>query len=119
VIELGGNITLVGFREIDKSELVVAKKIVGSYARKFSDTVSDFEHLTITLKPVHKHEGGGEKFELDAKAAIAGKLLVSEVVERNLFVGLDAVVSKVYLMAEKNLEKQKDRDQNKIFKEKL
>jgi ribosome-associated translation inhibitor RaiA len=118
-MELGGNITLVGFKEIDKEELVVVKKMIGSYARKFSDTVSDFEHLTLTLKPVHRHEGGGEKFELDAKVLIKGKLLVSEVVDRNLFVGLDSVMGKVYDMAEKIHEKQKDMDQDKTFKEKL
>lgn len=109
MIELGGNITLVGFKEIDKAELVVVKKLVGSYARKFSDLVPNFEHLTVTLKPVHKTEGS-EKYELHAKALIKGNTVVSELVERNLFVGLDSVLSKVFGEAERDVSKQKERD---------
>ena len=31
MIELGGNITLAGFKELDHAELIVVKKITGSY----------------------------------------------------------------------------------------
>jgi len=110
MMELGGNITLVGFKVLDEGELIVVKKMVGGYARKFSDLESGFERLTVTLKPIHKHEGGGEKFELDARALINGTPFVSEIVDRNLFVGLDSVLSKVSLMVEKHLDKQKDKD---------
>jgi hypothetical protein len=98
VMELGGNITLVGFKEIDKAELVVVKKLVGSYARKLSDSVPGFEGLTVTLKIVHKTEAS-EKHELHAKVNVRGNPIVSEVVERNLFVGLDEVLKKVHLLA--------------------
>jgi hypothetical protein len=93
--ELGGHITLVGFKEIEKAELVVVKKIVGSYARKLSDTVAGFESITIILKMVHHTAEGHPKYELHAKANIKGNLCVSEVVDRNLFVGLDDVLKKV------------------------
>jgi hypothetical protein len=111
LIELGGNITLVGFKVLGEGELVVVKKMVGGYAQKFSDMESGFERLTITLKPIHKHEGGsGGKFELDARASVNGAPFVAEIVDRNLFVGLDSVMDKVFLMVEKHLEKQKDKD---------
>jgi ribosome-associated translation inhibitor RaiA len=100
VIELGGNITLVGFKEIEKAELVVVKKIVGSYARKMSDTVSGFENLTVSLKSVHK-TASSEKHELHAKAMVNGKPITSETTERNMFVGLDSVLKKVLAMASK------------------
>ncbi|MBW2990979.1 hypothetical protein KY348_04710 [Candidatus Woesearchaeota archaeon] len=100
MIELGGNITLVGFKEIEKGELVVVKKIVGSYARKMSDTVSGFESITVTLKIVHKTEGS-EKYEVHAKAMVGGKPITSETTERNLFVGLDHILKKVQAMASK------------------
>ena len=99
--ELGGNITLVGFKVIDKAELVVVKKIVGSYARKLSDTVHGFEGISLNLKPVHKTEEGHPKYELHAKAIINGKPLVSEVVERNLFMGLDELLKKIMTLASK------------------
>ena len=100
MIELGGNITLVGFKEIEKAELVIVKKLVGSYARKLSDAVSGFENLTVTLKIVHKTEGS-EKYEVHAKVIINGKPITSETTERNLFVGLDDVLKNVLAMASK------------------
>ena len=100
MIELGGNITLAGFKDIDKAELVVVKKIVGSYARKMSDSVSGFENLTVTLKIVHKTEGS-EKYEVHGKAMVSGKPAASETTERNLFVALDDVLKKVLALASK------------------
>ncbi len=100
-MELGGNITLIGFKEIDKAELVVVKKLVGSYTRKLSDTVSGFEGITVSLKLVHKTDEGHPKYELHAKAIISGKPFVSEVVDRNLFVGLDEALKNVMAMASK------------------
>ena len=96
---LGGNITLVGFKAVDRADLVVVKKIVGSYTRKLSDTIPEFESITVTLKLVHHKEEGNPKYELHAKAVVRGKLIASEVTERNLFVGLDDVLKKVLEMA--------------------
>jgi hypothetical protein len=104
VIELGGNITLVGFKDeqlVDKAELVVVKKIVGSYTRKMSDSISGFEGITITLKPVHNTQEGHPKFELHAKALINGNPCTAEVVDRNLFVGLDDVLKKLVTLTSK------------------
>jgi ribosome-associated translation inhibitor RaiA len=92
-IELGGNIVLTGFRERDPAELVVIKKIVGNYARKFADNVEGYESLHITMKPV-----GGEKahkFEVNARLMHGGKLTTSEVVEINLFVCVSDVLKKL------------------------
>jgi hypothetical protein len=103
-MELGGNITLVGFKEISKAELVVVKKIVGSYARKLSDSVNGFERLKVTLKQIHRTEGS-EKFELNSLVVVDGDQSESEVVERNLFVGLDSVLHKVSEHAIRQVEK--------------
>ncbi|NJL44027.1 MAG: hypothetical protein HC945_01740 [Nitrosarchaeum sp.] len=93
-IELGGSITLVGFKERDPAELVVVKKLVGAYARKITDASSGFEGLTVSMKPVHK-QGDSEKFEVHAKVLLAGKPQVSEVTDRNLFVALDSALKKL------------------------
>lgn len=100
MIELGGNITLAGFKEINKGELVVVKKIVGSYARKMSDSISGFENLTVTLKIVHKTEGS-EKYEIHGKIMVNGKPFTSETTERNMFVAMDDVLKKVLALASK------------------
>jgi len=36
-VRLGGNIELIGVDSIDPASMVVLKKIIGSYARKFSE----------------------------------------------------------------------------------
>ena len=100
MIELGGNITLVGFKEIEPAELIVIKKIVGSYARKMSDTVEKFENLTVTLKEIHKTPKS-QKYELHAKLLAGGKTHTSEVVDRNLFVVLDSALKKILTIVTK------------------
>ena len=100
MIELGGNITLVGFRELEPAELIVVKKMVGSYARKMSDLKRDFENLTVTLKEIHKTPKS-QKYELHGKVMVAGKPTNSEVVERNLFIALDAALRKLITVLEK------------------
>ncbi|MCF7798566.1 hypothetical protein K9M74_01545 [Candidatus Woesearchaeota archaeon] len=94
MIELGGNITLVGFKELGYAEFVVVKKVVGNYARKISDK-QEFSNLTITLKPIHKIGEEISKYELKGKLEIDGKLYNSEVVEHNLFVGIDSLLKKL------------------------
>lgn len=91
-IELGGNITLTGFRNLDKAQLVVVKKIVGNYAKKMSETAKKFENLSVTLKKIH---GDGDKYELHAKLMDNGKAFTSEVTDFNLFFALDKVLKKI------------------------
>ena len=94
MIELGGNITLVGFKELGYAELVVIKKVVGNYARKFSEK-GPVNNLTLNLKPIHHTSEDSTKFELKAKADINGKIVNAEIVEFNLFIGLDNVLKKI------------------------
>jgi len=93
-MQLGGNIVLSGFKALDKAELVVVKKIVGSYARKFSDNLKGYEALELHLKEVHKTEGS-EKFELHTKIMYAGKSETTETTNRNIFVALDTTLKKL------------------------
>jgi len=86
--QLGGNITLVGFKELESGEIIVVKKVVGSYARKMSDSSTQFESLTVTLKTVH-HTAKSEKYEVHARLLDNGQLYTGEAVERNLFIALD------------------------------
>lgn len=95
-MELGGNIQLTGFDQLETAELIVVKKIVGNYARKFSE-MCKLEGLHVTFKPVHKTKGS-EKFEIHAQVQDSGKNYNSELTDRNLFVVLDSVL--------KNVEKQ-------------
>jgi hypothetical protein len=93
-IQLGGNIELSGFSELDGANMIVVKKIVGSYARKMSDSVPGFERLRLTLKTVHKQEHS-EKYEIMGQALAEGKSYNSEVTDRNLYVVIDLVLKKL------------------------
>jgi hypothetical protein len=105
-ISLGGNIVLTGFRDLSRQELVIVKKIVGSYARKLSDNLSDFQELKVTLKSVHKTENS-EKYELHTSVRFGRSHFEAGIVERNLFVGLDSCIGKVAEHAMREEEKLK------------
>lgn len=99
-IELGGNITLAGFKDLDHAELIVVKKITGSYTRKFSDALKDFESLSVTMKDVHKTPKS-QKYEIHGKLMVGGKAHTSEVIDRNLFVALDSSLKKILTVVSK------------------
>src|SRR3990170_2817202 len=93
-MELGGNIELSGFNETDTSELIVLKKIIGNYARKFSDYLGQgYERLIINLK--HVHGVKSSKFEVQVRLLANGGQINSEVTENNLFVAIADALKKI------------------------
>lgn len=94
VLSLGGNIQLIGFKQVSMSEVVVVKKIVGGYTRKIQENCNNFQSITVILKEIHKIENSS-KNELHVKVIDDGKAFTSEVVDKNLFVALDATLKKV------------------------
>ena len=88
-MQLGGNIELSGFNSLDGASMVILKKIIGNYGRRFSDTTNKFEKLSVSMKPVQ------ENYEIRAELINDGKSSVSEVVERNLFVAVDSALKKI------------------------
>jgi len=93
-MQLGGNIELSGFKDIDGSTMIVLKKIVGNYAKRLSELAEKFENLKLTMKPVHETEKS-ELYEIHAQMMDNGKPIVSEVTERNLFVAIDNALKKI------------------------
>ena len=53
MIELGSNIKLTGFKELDNGSMVILRKIIGNYARKMSDQDTGYEGLEMTLKIIN------------------------------------------------------------------
>ena len=91
---LGGNVQLTGFREIEGSSMIVVNKLIGTYAKKMSEHAEKMESLHITLKPVHKREKS-EIYEIHAKLVDNGRVYASEAVDRNLFVAVDDVLKRI------------------------
>lgn len=87
-LQLGGNIELSGFNDLESSVMIVLKKIIGNHVRRMNDKCSNFEKLSLTMKTVHAKEKG-EKYELHAQMIDNGKQHNSSCVDRNLFVGVD------------------------------
>ncbi|RME77592.1 hypothetical protein D6774_04000 [Candidatus Woesearchaeota archaeon] len=92
MIELGGNITLVGFSDLDDGSLIILKKMVGNSVRKIQDNSQNFEGFTLTCKNVHSDN----KFELHAKLIDNGKVITSQVTDFNLFYTLDKVLKAIH-----------------------
>ena len=91
-IVLGGNIELVGFKELDGGSMVILKKMVGNHVRKMTETAEKFEKLTVNMKKI----GSGEhKFEVQAKMLDNGKQYTSEVTDFNLFFTVDKALTKI------------------------
>jgi len=93
-ISLGGNIELVGFKQVSMSEVVVVKKLVGNYTRKIQEACNNFQGITVYLKEIHKIENNA-KNEIHVKVIDDGKLFTSEVIDKNMFVALDSALKKV------------------------
>ena len=90
MMQLGGSIQLIGFRELDPAKLIVVKKLVGNYVKKIEEKTHEFERIAVHLKQVHNSE-----YEIQTKAVVAGKPYNSELTNYNLFVALDKTLSKV------------------------
>ena len=90
-IELGGNINLVGFKDMEQGKLVVVKKIVGSFVKKIQDQNKDFQKITVTLKPVHE-----SKYEINTHLKIDNKDYMADVTDFNLFFTLDKCLEKSF-----------------------
>ena len=88
--QLGGNIELAGFAEVDGGSMIILKKIIGSYARKFSDRLNGIEKLSIRMKKV-----GNSQFEVSGALHKDGQQFNSEVVDYNLFVAIDQILKKI------------------------
>lgn len=93
-MQLGGNIELSGFSDLERGSIVILKKIVGNYARRFSEQCASFEKLSLTMKNVHETEGS-KKFEVHGMVIDKGKTYTSEITDRNLFVVVDSVLKKI------------------------
>jgi hypothetical protein len=87
--ELGGNISLVGFRDLDHGSMIIIKKIVGNYVKKFSRRDASFQNLTITMKPIRKTEKSTHAYGLKGRITLSDRTENAELVGHNLFFAID------------------------------
>jgi len=88
IIQLGGNIELIGFKELDMAKMVVLKKMVGSYAKIMSEKNTSFSKLKVTGAKE------GDNLKISAEMT-ADKAYTGEETGNNLFVILDSALKKI------------------------
>mgnify|MGYP001563339127 CR=1 FL=1 len=89
MIELGGNIKLDGFQNVDHASLIIIKKIVGNYAKKMQEQTPSFQELTLSLKD-------SSTTQINVQAQLkAEKTCSTEVSEANLFFAIDKALAEV------------------------
>ncbi|MEM4267522.1 MAG: hypothetical protein QXK37_01690 [Candidatus Woesearchaeota archaeon] len=93
MIELGGNIELAGFKDIDGGNMIIIKKIVGNFVKDLNQHNPKFQRLNLTLKKVHEREDS-QVFELQAKLT-TDHIYHAEVEDRNLLFAVDKVLKKI------------------------
>jgi hypothetical protein len=99
--ELGGNIVLSNF-DLDDQEMVVAKKLVGNYAKKIKN-FHDYDELRLEMKTHDK--GKTKKFEIKGALIFNGNRANSQAIGFNPFVLIDEVLSKILNEVEHNVRK--------------
>lgn len=92
-VSLGGNIELIGFKQVSLADVVVVKKLVGHYTRKIQEHSQNFEKIQVFLKEIHKIDDNF-KHEIHVKVLDDGKAFNSEIVDKNLFIALDSALKK-------------------------
>lgn len=80
-IQLGGNINLTGFSEVEPIKLIVVKKMVGRYAKELSDR-QELQSLDISL------ELKSGRFKVSTRI-VGDQTQECEAEDSNLFVALD------------------------------
>ncbi len=94
--KLGGNITLSGFN-LEPIEMVVIKKIIGTYAKKISEK-TEYNEIKVTLKQTQK-----EKYflhEIKVFAETKQGILTSSSENKSLYSALSEALDRVYSQAE-------------------
>ncbi len=83
-MELGGNIELINFDNLETQKLIVVKKMVGNYAKNMKEA-SEFNKLIVTLN----------EDEVKANLTANGKEYNATAIDSNLFFALDKSLSKI------------------------
>ena len=94
-INLGGNIQLSGFGNLDEEQLLIVKKMVGQFVKRV-DSNKNTSRLQMTLKGIHATEGQKpKKYELHGLLDLDGKITQTESIDYNFLFVLNNVLKKL------------------------
>lgn len=95
-LKLGGNIVLVGF-SLEPVEMIVAKKIIGHYAKKVGEKI-EYQEIKIILKQSQKAQSFLHEIKVNVRTNKG--VLVADTVNHNLYTALSEAFDKVDSQAE-------------------
>ena len=87
MIELGGNIKLDGFDNLEPAKLIVIKKLAGSHTKRATEKTTNFKEIVISLKSQNPSE-------VEIKLT-TDKEIFSLAKDKNLFYALDKAFSSI------------------------
>lgn len=87
MLELGGNIKLEGFHDIEPAKLVVIKKIVGNHVKNVDGSSSRVNLLHLVL-----NENTNNNIIISGKIDVEGKIQEAKAKDTNLFFALNKVL---------------------------
>lgn len=88
-IQLGGNIELNGISKLNGGEIVILKKMVGTYTKKISESKENFEKLSINFNK------DDSKYKIKCQVSINGKNYTAEAKNSNLFFTINEVFTQI------------------------
>jgi len=90
--KLGGNIALVGFESLDDANIIIVKKLVGTYVKKMNNH-GKYKEMRLSLRQ-HAH-GKSFKHEVEGLAIFEEGRFESSITEWNLFTAVSQVCDKL------------------------
>ncbi|MFC1768727.1 hypothetical protein ACFLZX_03090 [Nanoarchaeota archaeon] len=87
--ELGGNIILTGFSDFDGGTMIILKKIIGNYAKDFSEQINDFEKLHLKLNQEEQN------YLVEAIVTCSGSEKTTNSSQPNIFMGVDNALKEI------------------------
>jgi hypothetical protein len=96
MMELGGNIKLSGFNNLDHATLIVVKKMIGNYARKITETIGPLQELKLSLE-----NSDASGWDLKASLILNSSNFSSQNKGSNLFYTMNNVLNSIIQEAKK------------------
>lgn len=82
MIELGGNISLEGFDEVEQGKLIIIKKILGNYVKNLMPRIDNFESILLSVKIE-------ENNFIEVKLKCDGNEIIANASDKNLFFAMN------------------------------
>ncbi len=93
-MQLGKQISLTGFHDLDSMLLIPLKKNLVNKVKKISERSKDFRTLKLVMKKLH-HTDGSDLFAVKGRVNDGGKVFSAEHTDRDVLLAVRKVLEKL------------------------